>query len=199
MFLSIYLFKINIIHKSEKNHNNVDDLSKILINYVKINFYLMTIINVNENFLKEFKNVLAMNFHFHVIYEKLQIQTAKTLKNMIYHSYRLNTNIELLYFINKSNSNCICISANLKKKILKFVYNNYVHESFYKTIDRLRSSAYFFKMRKKVRNYIKNCSIYQFSKSNRRPSYKKLHSIKIIAKSLAQLFMNFIMIFSIIT
>ena len=63
---------MNIVHKFKKNHNNIDDLSKILINHVKINFYSMTIISVNENFLKKFKNVLAMNFHFHVIYEKLQ-------------------------------------------------------------------------------------------------------------------------------
>ena len=107
---------MNIVHKSEKNHNNINGLSRISINHVKVNFYSMTIINVNENFLKKFKNVLAMNFHFYVIYEKLQTQIAKTLKNVIYHSYRLNKDIELLYFVNRSNSNRICISVNLKKK-----------------------------------------------------------------------------------
>ena len=118
---------------------------------------------------------------------------------MIYHSYRLNKDTELLYFVNKSNSNRICISTNLKKKIFEFVYDNYAHESFYKTIDRLRSSTYCLKMRKKIRSYIKNCSTCQLSKSSRRPFYEKLHLIKIIAKSLVQLFMNFIMILSMIT
>ena len=70
MFLLIYLFRMNIIYKFEKNHNNVDDFSRISINCVKVNFYSMTIISVSEDFLKEFKNAFAMNFHFHIIYKK---------------------------------------------------------------------------------------------------------------------------------
>ena len=72
MFLSTYLFKMNIIYKLEKSHNNVDDLSRIFINYINAYVYSIIIITANNEFLIEFKNALIIDFHFHQIYEKLQ-------------------------------------------------------------------------------------------------------------------------------
>ena len=199
MFLLIYLFRMNIVHKFEKSHNNVDDLSRIFINYIDVYVYSMITIIANDKFLIELKNALIIDFHFHQIYKKFQIQIAENSENTTYHSYRINFDFGLLYFVNRSNSNRIYIFASLKKKVFEFVHDNYVHEDFYKTIDWLRSSTYFLKMKKKVRNYIENCSACQLSKLSRKFSYEELHLIEIIAKSFAQLFMNFIMIFSIIT
>ena len=171
-----------IIYKFKKSHNNVDDLSRILINYINVYVYSMITIIASDEFLIKFKNALIIDSHFHQIYEKLQTQIVEDSENTTYHAYRINFDFELLYFVNKSNLNRICILANLKKKILKFVYDNYVYENFHRTIDRLRSSTYFFKIRKKVRNYIENCSTCQLSKSNRRFSYEELHSIEIIVR-----------------
>ena len=72
MFLSIYLFKMKIIHKFEKSHNNVDDLSRIFINYIDIYVYSIIIIIANDKFLIELKNALIIDFYFYQIYEKLQ-------------------------------------------------------------------------------------------------------------------------------
>ena len=62
---------MNIIHKFKKSHNNVDDLSRIFINYIDIYIYSMIIIIASDEFLIELKNALIIDFHFYQIYEKL--------------------------------------------------------------------------------------------------------------------------------
>ena len=70
MFLFTYFSRMTIIYRSEKSHNNVDDLSRIFIDYIDICVYsVITIITSNE-FLIELKNALIIDLHFHQIYEK---------------------------------------------------------------------------------------------------------------------------------
>ena len=59
-------------------------------------------------------------------------------KNLIYYLYRLNFDSELLYLINHFNSNCICISASIKRCVIKYAHDNHVHDNFYKIIDRFK-------------------------------------------------------------
>ena len=65
MYLSTYLFRMNIIYKFEKSHNNVDGLSRIFINYIDAYAYSVITITANDEFLIEFKDVLIIDSHFY--------------------------------------------------------------------------------------------------------------------------------------
>jgi len=91
--------------------------------------------------------------------------------NIVYQSYRLNANIELLYLINKLNFNRVCILKLLERKVLKFAHDNYVYDDYYQTLDRLKIACYFLKIRSKIHAYIDKCLVYQLSKSSRRLLY----------------------------
>lgn len=119
--------------------------------------------------------------------------------NINYQSYRLNVDTRLLYLINKSNLDRVCILEILKSKMLEFAHDNYAHEDHHRTLDRLKTTCYFFKMKSKIHAYIDDCSIYQLSKSSRKLSYEQLNLVETIAISLSQLSMNFIVALSIIT
>ena len=113
-------------------------------------------------------------------------------KNSMYHSYRLNFDFELLYLINHSNSNRVCISASMKRRVMKYAHDNHVHDDFHKIINRLKQTTHFFKMRVKINRYIESCSTCQLSKSIKKSFYEQFHFIKIIAKSFIKFSMNFI-------
>ena len=65
MFLFTYFSRMTIIHRSEKSHNNVNNLSRILINYIDICAYSVVTITINNEFLIKFKNALIIDSHFH--------------------------------------------------------------------------------------------------------------------------------------
>ena len=113
-------------------------------------------------------------------------------KNSMYHSYRFNFNSELFYLINQLNSNRICISASMKRRVIKYAHDNHAYDDFYKIIDRFKQTTSFSKMRIKINRYIKNYSTCQLLKSIKKSFYEQLHFIKIIAKSFIKLSMNFI-------
>ena len=113
-------------------------------------------------------------------------------KNSMYHSYRLNFDFEFLYLINHSNLNRVCISASMKRRVIKYAHDNHVYDDFYKIINRFKQTTHFFKMRVKINCYIESCSTCQLLKSIKKSFYKQLHFIKIIAKFFIKLSINFI-------
>jgi len=119
--------------------------------------------------------------------------------NIVYQSYRLNANIELLYLINKPNFDRVCIPKLLKRKVLEFAHDNYAHDGHYWTLDRLKIACYFSKMRSKVHAYIDGCSIYQLSKPSRRLLYDQLNPVETTTISLSQLAMDFVVALPMIT
>ena len=79
-----------ITYRSEKNYkfyNNVDDSSRISIDYIDICVYSVSTITINNEFLIKLRKALIINSHFHQIYEKLQTQMIENSKNLIYHLY----------------------------------------------------------------------------------------------------------------
>ena len=72
MYLSIYLFRIKIVHRAKKSHNNVDELSRLLIIYVNAHAYLVVTIEASEKFLDKLKKFLKFDSIFKRIYQKLQ-------------------------------------------------------------------------------------------------------------------------------
>jgi len=159
----MYLLQIIIVYRLKKNYNNANNLSRLLINYTNVNCYSIITIAINKKSLYSLRNTLKIDFYFRKIYKKIEKQVkdiAKNFKslNIVYQSYRLNANIELLYLINKLNFNRICISKLLKRKVFEFVYNNYVYDNYYRILNRLKITCYFFKIKSKIYAYIDKCS-----------------------------------------
>ena len=113
-------------------------------------------------------------------------------KNSMYYSYRFNLNSELFYLINHFNSNRICISASMKRCVIKYAHDNHAYDNSHKIIDCFKQTTHFFKMRVKINRYIKNYSTCQLLKLIKRSFYEQLYFIKIIAKFLIKFSMNFI-------
>ena len=163
---------MTITHRLKKSHNNVDDLFCIFIDYIDVCVYSVVTITANNEFLIELRDALIIDSHFHQIYEKLQTQMIEDSKNLIYHSYRLNFNFKLFYLINHSNLNRVCISASMKRRVMKYAYDNHIHDDFHKIIDCFKQTTHFFKMRIKINRYIENCSTCQLSKSIKKSFYE---------------------------
>ncbi len=64
MYLFIYLLRIIIVYCFKKNHNNVNDFLRLLINYANVNCYLVITIVVNEEFLHSLRDTLKINSYF---------------------------------------------------------------------------------------------------------------------------------------
>ena len=172
MFLFTYLSRMTIIYRSEKSHNNVDNLFRIFIDYIDVCAYSVATITTNNEFLIEFRDALIINSHFHQIYEKLQAQMIEDSKNSMYHSYRLNLDFEFLYLINHLNSNRVCILASMKRRVMKYAHDNHAYDDFYKIIDCFKQTTHFFKMQVKINRYIESCSTCQLSKSIKKSFYE---------------------------
>ena len=199
MYLSIYLSKMKIIHRAKKNHNNANDFFKIFIEieiyYVDV--YFIVVLNVNQDFQIIIKKTLSSNSHFERIYDKIRAQIKKTKKNendsqTIYQLYKLNQNIEFFYFVNKSNSNRVCISKSFYKNVFKFTHDNHAHDDIEKSLNRLRQFVYMSKMKNRLKKYIDECSTCQLFKSFKQLFYEQLHSIEISKEFFFELSMNFV-------
>jgi len=64
MYLSTYLFRINIVYCFKKNYNNANKLLRLLINYVNINCYSIITIVISKEFLYNLCDALKVNSYF---------------------------------------------------------------------------------------------------------------------------------------
>ena len=172
--------RIKIIYRVKKTHSNINELFKLLIFDAKIYYakiYFTIILNIDENFQKFFREFLLKNSYFDKIYEKIQKQIKK-IKNdesetqTIYQLYRLNIEFELLYFVNKLDSNKIYILISLQKKLFKFVYDNYTYKRINRFLNRFRRSIYFSKIKNRLKKYIDSYLVCQLLKFFRQLLYK---------------------------
>ena len=197
MYLSIYLSRMKIVHRAKKSHNNVDELSRLLIIYVNAHVYLVITIKVSEKFLDKLKKSLKFDSIFKRIYEKLQQQAQNTMNDVndsitMYQFYRFDIDSDLLYLINRLSFDRVCISAILKRDVMKFAHDNHAHEDIHRILNRIKVSTYFSKMRKKMLIYVESCLVCQLFKSSRKLFYEQLNLIEITIQLLAKLNMNFI-------
>ena len=70
MFLFKYLSRINIIHRFDKTHQNVDEFSKL--STFNNNAYLIVFFNVNNEFRSTIQKFLLFDFYFKKLYKKIQ-------------------------------------------------------------------------------------------------------------------------------
>jgi hypothetical protein len=113
--------------------------------------------------------------------------------NMIkYQSYRLNFELNLLYFIEITSSDRLCILEKLSKNILFHAHDRNAHDEIHQIYDFLRRSVFISKMKKRVKNYVIACSFYQIFKNSTQKSYEKLQFISIFQEFFFEMSLNFI-------
>jgi hypothetical protein len=155
-----------IIHRLEKNHLNADELSrfvcvnddeserKIQKNEFVISLFILVDF-ANSSFLNVVRKAIFTDDVFDKIFQKIknQLQNSKFNEdNMIkYQSYRLNLESNLLYFIEITNSDRLCILEKLSKNILFHAHDRNAHDEIYRIYEFLRRSAFISKMKKRVK------------------------------------------------
>jgi hypothetical protein len=196
-----------IIHKFEKNHLNANELSRLVCvnddeserNIQKNEFVISLSIVVdiaNSSFLNVVRKAIFTNDVFDKIFQKIkdQLQNSKFNEdNMIkYQSYRLNFESNLLYFIEITSFDRLCILEKLSKNILFHAHDRNAHDEIHRIYDFLRRSAFISKMKKRVKKYVTACSSCQIFKDSTQKSYEKLQFISIFQEFLFEMSLNFI-------
>jgi hypothetical protein len=207
MFFFTFLSRMIIIHKFEKNHLNANELSRLVCidddkNERKIQknesvISLSVVTNsANSNFLNIVRKTIFKNEIFDKIFQKIKKQMQNSEfneNNMIkYQSYRLNFESKLLYFIEITNSDRLCILEKLSKDILFHAHDRNANVEIHRIYDFLRRSAFISKMRKRVKKYVNACSSCQIFKDSTQKSYEKLQFISISQEFLFEMSLNFI-------
>jgi hypothetical protein len=207
MFFFTFFSRMIIIHRFEKNHLNADELSRLVCvdddeserKTQKIKFVISLFIvanSANSSFLKVVRKIILKDDVFDKIFQKIkeQMQNSEfSENNMIkYQSYRLNLESKLLYLIEITNFDRLCIFEKLNKNILFHAHDRNAHDEIHRIYDFLRRSAFISKMRKRVKKYVTACSSCQIFKDSTQKSYEKLQFISISQKFLFEMSLNFI-------
>ena len=129
-------------------------------------------------FTKPFVKPCPLNSRFSKIYGEIQNQISRLFSNesesqTVYQSYRLNSKTGLLYFVNKPDPDRLCIPAKLHQEISQFAHEYHAHEGIAKSWNRIRRSAYIFKLRKALQTYIESCFACQLCKPHRQLQMQK--------------------------
>jgi hypothetical protein len=228
MFLSTFLSRMIIRHRSEITHLNANELSRLSSDSVDFESTLerieeieksifempheehtkvesnvvriamsVTIIKDIDDFLDRVVKKLKIDDVFKKIYAHLQKQVRRIAisneeVNILYQFYRLDLESRLLYLVNRSKSNRLCILKVLQKEILEYAHDKHAHDEMHRTYDLLRRSVFILKMKRLVSEYVLFCLVCQLSKSSRQLSYEKLHSIDLSEESLVEINIDFI-------
>ena len=131
--------------------------------------------------------------------EKVNVQSdedenfiSKKLKTKI--NFALKSN-EIIYHVD-SNARRLCISISMKHEIFQFAHDVNQHFDVHRCYERIASILYVSRLFKKIRKYIKHCSICQLTQIKRHRSYDELNSIISSSTSFHIIIMNFILVLS---
>jgi hypothetical protein len=202
MFLSTFLPKMTIVHRSEKAHQNANDLSRLASRPIEERLSLPTIIIEDKNgFFDHLANALPENGTFRKIHKHLSDQVERTKNdedeaNTTYQFYRLNSDTGLLYLVSQPDPNRLCIPKALEKEVLEYAHDKHAHGEVHRTYDLLRRSVFMPKMKKLVHDYVTSCPFCQLSKTSRQLPYGELHSIDLPPEPLSKVSIDFIVALS---
>ncbi len=159
--------------------------------------FLFIVVDIaNSNFLNVVRKAIFKDDIFDKIFQKIkkQMQNSEFNEdNMIkYQFYRLNFESNLLYFIEITNSDRLCIFEKLSKNILFHAHDRNAHDEIHRIYDFLRRSAFILKMKKRVKIYVIACSSCQIFKDSIQKSYEKLQFISIFQEFFFETSLNFI-------
>ena len=72
LYLFTFLIRIIIIYHAKKFHDNINELSRLLIEKsTTINIFLILIVYFENEFLKTISNTLLKDFYFKQIYKQI--------------------------------------------------------------------------------------------------------------------------------
>jgi hypothetical protein len=207
MFFFTFFSRMIIIHKSNKNHLNANELSKLVCiddderkrknqkNEFVISLFIIAN-NANSSFLNVVRKIILKNDVFDKIFQKIKKQMHNSEfneNNMIkYQCYRLNFESNLLYLIEITSSDRLCIFEKLSKNILFHVHDRNVHDEIHRIYNFLRRSAFISRMKKRIKKYVTACSSCQIFKDSTQKSYEKLQFISIFQEFFFEMSLNFI-------
>ena len=163
MFFAKFEFWMIIIHKLNTQHQNVDELSKLLREFDQITFSINVIFD-KKDFLKKIAKKFSTNPIFVKIIKKLKNQIEKIKNNddefsMKYQIYKLNSKTNLLYVKNKSNSDKICIFEKCQKTLFEYKHDQHAHDEIHRIYEFFHKSVFMFRMKKLIIKYVTNCFI----------------------------------------
>jgi hypothetical protein len=136
--------------------------------------------STRTGFLDSVRDEIPKDDVFSKIFEKIKDQMRKSEdfdegKSSTYQSYRLDPNSNLLYLIERTGPDRLCVPKKLRKEILSYAHDNNAHGGVHRTYDFLRRSVFFPGMRKLVTEYVTSCPSRQVSKgSNQRPYERRM-------------------------
>ena len=101
-----------------------------------------------------------------------------------------------LYYKNFEKRLRFCIFDSIIKKVFEQTYDQSKHSGFVATYERIIEGFYIFKLSKKLRNYIRNCSQCELNQTFCHLFYETLQSIISFLKSFHIITIDFIVNFS---
>ena len=163
MFFAKFEFRMIIIHKLDTQHQNTNDLFKLLCKSNKITFFV-NVISDEKNFLKKIAKKLSTNWIFVKVMKKLKNQIEKIKNNdkdslTKYQIYKLNSKMNLLYVKNKSNSDKICIFEKCQKTLFEYEHDQHAHDEIHRIYELFHKSIFMFKIKKLIIEYVTNCFV----------------------------------------
>ena len=109
-------------------------------------------------------------------------------------NFALKSN-EVIYHVD-SNARRLCISISMKHEIFQFAHDENQHFDVHRCYKRITNTLYVSRLFKKIRKYIKHCSICQLTQIKRHRLYDELNSIISFSTSFHIIVMNFILVLS---
>jgi hypothetical protein len=118
--------------------------------------------STRTGFLDSVRDEIPKDDVFSKIFEKIKDQMRKPEdfdegKSSTYQSYRLDPNSNLLYLIERTGSDRLCVPKKLRKEILSYAHDNNAHGGVHRTYDFLRRSCVLHRYEKTgngVRNFL---------------------------------------------
>ena len=90
-------------------------------------------------------------------------------------NFALNEN-EIIYHI-ENDFRRSCISIFVKRKIFRLVHDENHHSEIHRNYDKISNTLYISRLFRKIKKYIKHCSICQLAQTKRHKFYDELMSI----------------------
>jgi hypothetical protein len=218
-FMYLFQFRLNIRHRSEKfnvisdalsrlsmkKDNNSHEALNLNLNHYQskmknsendqIYAYVITLIEITENFRVKIKE----NYQLKLKWTNLMSMIQKLFKRREINNER-HTEIDfkleddLLYHVISRKR--LCIFANCETEIFRLAHDQNNHVEHNKIYTTLAKQIYISKFSRKIRQYVKHCSICELNQIKRHAIYEKLIFIFFSQISFRILTMNFIMILS---
>ena len=194
-------FKLNIRHIQNKaniilnvlsrlaNSNGKKEIEKNVLTTMSTSVSSVTIIHMADEFttkiISNYANCYLKIIDFIITNNELNFYAIS-----FFYVFKRG----FLYYKNFEKRLRFCISDNMIKEIFEQTHDQLEHSGFAATYERIIENFYIFKLSKKLRDYIKNCSQCELNQTFHHLFYETLQSIINFLKSFHIIMIKFIVI-----